>query len=504
MSHSRSRHRSRSRYRSHSPNMAMFHKPHRPSRRRSYARSRDSRSRSRSRSRTTHTRRRYRHKYKNKSRHRSRYRSRRSRSSSRSSNCSYSSVKSLQSSNSTHIVIAAIESKSKQETSIIKNNDNNLSETMQMQCLQQELNDFMKDIRDNNVMKLLDVYHIFDDKHMKIFNKIDTSLSIKKTDFEHVIIFGHYLWIRGETIYRKMNFKTSDEWKQFIRSTKPILSQQWLLKSKQYSDNIKDTLDNKLNFVPKSLMNFIETLQLINKFTQRTHQNYISLIPKHSRQYNHPKTPNARNKMPNKWRAKEVNDWRNAIQNSIERRPVSEWNYYSIIYWLNRVNNGQFKGLKYINLREHIVIGKVRGCQLCQINDVTLQMIGIYDQNDIELILSSINELISDDSYNNLMANMLLSDIVPIGYCDPVSFELMNDPVCMESGNVYEREFIEEYISKYNNEPFVQTSICIDEGELPMSFDEGEIINYVSDCKLKERIDMWRNSNLIMSMYDVK
>eukprot|EP01084_Bolivina_argentea_P313362 542661_1 len=457
MSHSRSRHRSRSRYRSHSPNMAMFHKPHRPSRRRSYARSRDSRSRSRSRSRTTHTRRRYRHKYKNKSRHRSRYRSRRSRSSSRSSNCSYSSVKSLQSSNSTHIVIAAIESKSKQETSIIKNNDNNLSETMQMQCLQQELNDFMKDIRDNNVMKLLDVYHIFDDKHMKIFNKIDTSLSIKKTDFEHVIIFGHYLWIRGETIYRKMNFKTSDEWKQFIRSTKPILSQQWLLKSKQYSDNIKDTLDNKLNFVPKSLMNFIETLQLINKFTQRTHQNYISLIPKHSRQYNHPKTPNARNKMPNKWRAKEVNDWRNAIQNSIERRPVSEWNYYSIIYWLNRVNDNMFNGLKYKYLRKHIVMGKIKGCDLLSINKVTLRMMGIDDLDEQNVILNAMSDVVMNGNFDNVLANRMKINDIPMMYVDPILYEVMNEPVkVMQSRYIYDKKFIEEYIEENKRDPMTQ------------------------------------------------
>eukprot|EP01084_Bolivina_argentea_P160333 279225_1 len=43
------------------------------------------------------------------------------------------------------------------------------------------------------------------------------------------------------------------------------------------------------------------------------YKNYISLIPKHKRQYNHPKTPNARRKMPNKWWKKAVNDWRKLL-----------------------------------------------------------------------------------------------------------------------------------------------------------------------------------------------
>eukprot|EP01083_Nonionella_stella_P008278 23817_1 len=82
---------------------------------------------------------------------------------------------------------------------------------------------------------------------------------------------------------------------------------------------------------------------------------------------------------------------------TIERKPVHKWNCYAIIYWLNRVNNGYFRSTKYINLRRHICIGKVNGNQLCHLNDVTLNMIGIYDTNEIDIILNAVSELIYTD-----------------------------------------------------------------------------------------------------------
>merc|ERR1712228_274195 len=43
------------------------------------------------------------------------------------------------------------------------------------------------------------------------------------------------------------------------------------------------------------------------------YMNYISMIPKTQRSAQHPRTPNPREKMPNKWWKKKMNDWRKTL-----------------------------------------------------------------------------------------------------------------------------------------------------------------------------------------------
>eukprot|EP01083_Nonionella_stella_P181966 653349_1 len=171
---------------------------------------------------------------------------------------------------------------------------------------------------------------------------------------------------------------------------------------------------------------------------------------------------------------------------TIERKPVHKWNCYAIIYWLNRVNNGYFRSTKYINLRRHICIGKVNGNQLCHLNDVTLNMIGIYDTNEIDIILDAVSELIYADTYNNVIANTMRSDNIPNMYCDPVSFELMMDPVCLDSANVYERKSIEEYVMKYGKDPLTHKIVKFEK--------------VVAVQCLKRKIESWTHNNVI-TMY---
>eukprot|EP01083_Nonionella_stella_P218314 782965_1 len=173
---------------------------------------------------------------------------------------------------------------------------------------------------------------------------------------------------------------------------------------------------------------------------------------------------------------------------AIERKPVHQWNCYAVIYWLNRVHNGYLRGTKYINLRKHICIGKVNGNQLCHLNDVTLNMIGIYDTNEIDIILNAVSELIYTDRYNNVIANTMRADNIPSMYCDPVSFELMMDPVYLGSandanGNVYERRSIEEYVTKYGKDPLTHKIVKCE-----------EVV--AADC-LKKKIESWTHNNVI-------
>ena len=96
-----------------------------------------------------------------------------------------------------------------------------------------------------------------------------------------------------------------------------------------------------------------------------------------------------------------------ALSTVIKRLPVSDWNFYAVIYWLNRVNGGKFANLKYTNLRKHLFIGRVRGYELSAINAVTLKMIGIFDVNDHRLILDAIRNVVEHDDLENVVANTL-------------------------------------------------------------------------------------------------
>eukprot|EP00484_Ammonia_sp_Unknown_P021022 CAMPEP_0197034936 /NCGR_PEP_ID=MMETSP1384-20130603/12857_1 /TAXON_ID=29189 /ORGANISM="Ammonia sp." /LENGTH=198 /DNA_ID=CAMNT_0042464911 /DNA_START=604 /DNA_END=1200 /DNA_ORIENTATION=+ len=53
------------------------------------------------------------------------------------------------------------------------------------------------------------------------------------------------------------------------------------------------------------------------------YQNYLKSVPKHQREAHHPRTPNARQKMPNKWWKTAVNRWRKALHAFDLDAPVS-------------------------------------------------------------------------------------------------------------------------------------------------------------------------------------
>eukprot|EP01084_Bolivina_argentea_P113960 203000_1 len=274
-----------------------------------------------------------------------------------------------------------------------------------------------------NATELLEKYDMFHCEHIALLQQINDSYWNVNTviSLNNVCVCGNSanLWLnKQETIWIKIKANTQNEWNDFVKQNVEfmygwicnIIGYNWL----DYICKDTETFTN----CPKVKATFCDNIKMFLK----------------------------------------------GIENIIEIKSVNDWNCYGIIYWLNRVNNGILNGFEYWNLRRHIVVGKVCGNQLCHLNDVTLKMIGIYDENKVRLILDLISELISDNSYNNLMANVLLTDMIPDSYCDPVSFELMNDPVMVEScGNIYEREFIEKYIGNYNKDPLTQKSVYISE-----------------------------------------
>eukprot|EP01083_Nonionella_stella_P293738 998955_1 len=161
---------------------------------------------------------------------------------------------------------------------------------------------------------------------------------------------------------------------------------------------------------------------------------------------------------------------------------VLSWNHYAVIFWLNRVNDGKLAYIEYVNLRKHIFIGKIKGDELHKINDVILRMIGIYDEKLLQRILNAIQELLRNDAFSNIVAETITTDDIPYEYCDPITYELMQDPVTLlTSGNTHERLVIEAYINRFNKDPVSQQNTSL--------------TDIVPNDHLKQKIDEWKKAN---------
>eukprot|EP01084_Bolivina_argentea_P113962 203007_1 len=60
------------------------------------------------------------------------------------------------------------------------------------------------------------------------------------------------------------------------------------------------------------------------------------------------------------WNVHKIECKKSVMDLSNERLSVNDWNCYGIIYWLNRVNDGMFNGIKYVTLRKKIVTSQMR------------------------------------------------------------------------------------------------------------------------------------------------
>merc|ERR1711971_876031 len=92
------------------------------------------------------------------------------------------------------------------------------------------------------------------------------------------------------------------------------------------------------------------------------------------------------------------------------------------------------------------------------INEFTLRFGGVDDVNDQRIILNMIADLVANDNFDNMAANIGITEEQNV-YCDPTSFEIMDDPVMSTiSGQTYNREVIEEYINKHGKDPITGQS----------------------------------------------
>jgi len=133
--------------------------------------------------------------------------------------------------------------------------------------------------------------------------------------------------------------------------------------------------------------------------------------------------------------------------------------------------------LRYQNLRKCIKTANIRGCEVGNINDVSLKLIGIRGAKDRKRILNFIFDLTSN-SNAVAVSPINIDQEVPDSYCDPISYEIMTDPVLVTvSGHSYDRAVIEQYVR--------------DNGIDPITLQKVEMSDIVANRALKESIDIW-------------
>ena len=167
-----------------------------------------------------------------------------------------------------------------------------------------------------------------------------------------------------------------------------------------------------------------------------------------------------------------------------ERISMNEWNCYAVIYWLNRLNDAKFRDWKYNKLRNMIFEHKLKGSELVRLTDIALRFAGVENKDDQKEIVHAIADLIANDNFDNMAANMSVTDTEKV-YCDPILFEVMTDPVMVTlSGYTYERSNIEQYIQKYGKDPITKQEVKLE--------------HIVTNQALKEIIKQWKQKNLTL------
>ena len=114
---------------------------------------------------------------------------------------------------------------------------------------------------------------------------------------------------------------------------------------------------------------------------------------------------------------------------------------------------------------------KFNGEQLENISDLTLKLLILNDEHDRKLIIDNVDKLTN--------RKRMTKDIEPPKeYLDPITFELMSDPVICKSGYTYDRKSIVNQIRANGQDPFTRQRIF-----------EGDLI---PNRAIKDCIDKWR------------
>ena len=170
---------------------------------------------------------------------------------------------------------------------------------------------------------------------------------------------------------------------------------------------------------------------------------------------------------------------------------VSKWTADDIYKWILSIDEERFA--KYTDLEETLKEEQLTGSDLSGITEQNLKDFGITKFADKKMIYNKIQSILSEKEKTkkgNEGRGISMEgkqggddgDDVPDQFLDPISYELMVDPVlCSKSGHTYDRKTIEDCIEQNGVDPITQQKI--------------KKKHLVPNRTLKELIDEWKKAH---------
>lgn len=169
-----------------------------------------------------------------------------------------------------------------------------------------------------------------------------------------------------------------------------------------------------------------------------------------------------------------------------EKVDISGWNALDIYDWIMSIDAERFG--KYDKLKQMLEDEQLTGEDLSGITEQNLKEFGITKFADKKMLYNKIQNILpqKEERRNEKGSKGMVQDMddedVPDQFLDPITYELMVDPVlCRKSGQTYERKTIEGCIEQSGLDPITQQKI--------------KKKHLFPNRVLKELIDEWRKEH---------
>eukprot|EP01083_Nonionella_stella_P113970 336489_1 len=152
-----------------------------------------------------------------------------------------------------------------------------------------------------------------------------------------------------------------------------------------------------------------------------------------------------------------------------------EWSCAEVVEYVNQIGNGHFMNQRYDAFKKYLKLMNINGKELENLYDMTLKLLALNEASDRNLIVTHVDAL--------TQRRKRKKDIeAPKEYQDPITFELMADPViCVKSGYTYDRKSIVNQIRTNGADPFTRQKITVSD--------------IVPNRLIKDCIDKWKKEN---------
>merc|ERR1712228_42674 len=144
--------------------------------------------------------------------------------------------------------------------------------------------------------------------------------------------------------------------------------------------------------------------------------------------------------------------YENQEAHEIHLKNWREWNHLEVIEWIESLCGGNLKNKEFETFRQYLKRIKLNGKQLENINDLSLKLLTLNDEQDRSQLDWHIDKLTG-------RKKMTKYNEAPKEYLDPITFELMSDPVICKSGYTYDRKSIVNQIRTNGQDPFTRQRI---------------------------------------------